>query len=223
MDMADRLARAAGHGDVISVARLLGQGAAVDAPDTGGRTALDLAVGQGHADVVRLLIGAGADLEQRAGAYGESTPLCLAAIHGHTAVVGALLDAGARTGAQGRTGYVPLVLAATTGGDGYPETVDLLLDRGADINAVMKHKTALDWAAGFGQVQMVHHLLSRGAAPSATALATAREHAERDPECRQPTGRIAAALLGVDGRASAEQAVRHLSQQDPGREVKHQA
>ncbi|WP_328540572.1 hypothetical protein [Streptomyces sp. NBC_00344] len=53
--------------------------------------------------------------------------------------------------------------------------------RGADVNAVMKGKTAPDWAVGFGQVQMVCHLLRRGATPSAEALTIAREHAERNP------------------------------------------
>ncbi|MET8751622.1 ankyrin repeat domain-containing protein [Streptomyces sp. NPDC004667] len=170
MDSADRLVRAAGDGDVVEVVRLLGRGAVVDAPDRYRRTALDLAVERGHADVVRRLVAAGADPEQQVGEYLESTPLCVAARHGHTAVVGVLLDAGARTGAQGRLGHVPLVLAATTGDEGHPETVDLLLDRGADVNAVMKHRTALDWAVWFGQEEMVLRLLGRGAIPSAPGL-----------------------------------------------------
>ncbi|MFE3152572.1 MULTISPECIES: ankyrin repeat domain-containing protein [unclassified Streptomyces] len=198
MDIADQLVRSAGDGDVIEVARLLEQGAVVDTPNRDGRTALDRAVEQGHADVVRRLVGAGADLEQRAGEYQESTPLCLAASRGHTAVVGVLLDAGARTGAQGRLGYVPLVLAATTGDEGHPQTVNLLLDRGVDINAVMKHRTALDWAVGFGQEEMVQRLLSRGAVPSSETLAAARERLGRHPGRRRKTERIAVALLAVD-------------------------
>ncbi|MEU8629855.1 ankyrin repeat domain-containing protein [Streptomyces sp. NPDC048669] len=187
MGIAGQLVRSAGDGDVIEVARLLERGAVADTPNRDGRTALDRAVEQGHADVVRRLVGAGADLEQRAGAYQESTPLCLAASQGHTAVVGVLLDAGARTGAQGRLGYVPLVLAATTGDEGHPQTVDLLLDRGVDINAVMKHRTALDWAVGFGQEEMVQRLLGRGAVPSAETLAAAREHLGRHPGRRRKT------------------------------------
>ncbi|MEE1743299.1 ankyrin repeat domain-containing protein [Streptomyces sp. JV184] len=186
MDMTEQLARSADDGDVTEVARLLRQGAAVDGPSSDGRTALDLAAGRGHADVVRLLVEAGADLEQRAGEYEESTPLCLAAIRGHTEVVEVLLDAGAQLGAQGRLRYVPLVLAATTGADGYSETVDLLLDCGADINAVMKCRTALEWAVRFGQERMAHHLLSRGAVPSAEAMGTDCERAERRRAEKEP-------------------------------------
>ncbi|WP_328315635.1 ankyrin repeat domain-containing protein [Streptomyces sp. NBC_00388] len=213
MNVADELVRSADEADVIAVARLLEQGASVDAPGSGGGTALAAAVLRGHADVVSLLVGAGADPEQQAGEYQESTPLCLAAVRGHTSVVGALLDAGAPTGSQGRMGFVPLVLAATAGVEGYPETVDLLLDRGADVNAVMKRRTALDWAGGFGQVRMVRHLLSRGATPSAEALAIAREDAERDPEGRRVSGRVAAALLGAGCGAGTDQSV-PLSESD---------
>ncbi|MFE7520768.1 ankyrin repeat domain-containing protein [Streptomyces halstedii] len=110
--MVDRLARASGDGDVAVVRRLLDAGAEVDAPVRAGRTALDLAVRAGHAETVGVLLAAGADLRQRAGEYAGLTPLCLAATRGHTAVVDVFLEAGAPTGAQGRMGYVPLVLAA---------------------------------------------------------------------------------------------------------------
>lgn len=115
-----------------------------------------------------------------------STSLCLAAIQGHTAVVRVLLDVGAQVGAQGRTGYVPLVPAGTNGAEGYPEMMDRLLDRGADIGAVMKRKTALVRAAGFGQERLVHHLLSRGATPLAKTPATACEHVERCQDVGHP-------------------------------------
>ncbi|MFD4665782.1 ankyrin repeat domain-containing protein [Streptomyces halstedii] len=110
--MVDRLARASGDGDVAVVRRLLDAGAEVDAPVRAGRTALDLAVRAGHAETVGVLLAAGADLRQRAGEYAGLTPLCLAATRGHTAVVDVFLEAGDPTGAQGRMGYVPLVLAA---------------------------------------------------------------------------------------------------------------
>ncbi|WP_107439692.1 MULTISPECIES: ankyrin repeat domain-containing protein [unclassified Streptomyces] len=110
--MVDRLARAAGDGRRSCREAATGCGAEVDAPVMAGRTALDLGVRAGHAETVGVLLAAGADLRQRAGEYAELTPLCLAATCGYTAVVDVLLEAGAPTGAQGRMGYVPLVLAA---------------------------------------------------------------------------------------------------------------
>ncbi|MEU1147862.1 ankyrin repeat domain-containing protein [Streptomyces sp. NPDC005863] len=192
--MAEGLAQAARDGDAAAVARWLHAGAEVDAVSTTGRTPLDLAVYAGHTETVRLLLAAGADPRQRAGEYGELTPLCLAAMHGHTAVVGILLDAGAPTDAQGRLNHVPLVLAATVVEQGHPQTVALLLRHGADINAVMKDKTPLEWTAAFGQVQMAHQLLALGATPTAKALSEARAGAERFPEAAQKYALIVDAL-----------------------------
>ncbi|MEV4875596.1 ankyrin repeat domain-containing protein [Streptomyces cyaneofuscatus] len=182
MDVTDRLARAAGDGDTAAVARLLRGGAEVNALGGDGRSALDLAVHAGHVEVVRLLLGAGADPRQKAGAYGEVTPLCLAAMYGYVAVAELLLDAGAATGAQGRLNSPPLVLAATAMERGHPQMVDLLLRRGADIDGTKRDKTPLEWAAAFGNVRMVRHLLARGATPTAKALSEARAGAERSAE-----------------------------------------
>ncbi|MFJ8888548.1 ankyrin repeat domain-containing protein [Streptomyces sp. NPDC102402] len=194
MDMADGLAQAAGDGDAAAVAQWLDAGAEVDALGMTRRTALDLAVHAGHTETVRVLLAAGADPQQRAGEYGELTPLCLAAMYGHTAVVEILLGAGAPTGAQGRMNYVPLVLAATATEYGHPQTVDLLLRHGVDINGLMKDKTPLEWAAAFGKVQMVHQLLARGATPTAKAVSEAHAGAKRSPEAAQKYALIVDAL-----------------------------
>ncbi|WP_030019605.1 ankyrin repeat domain-containing protein [Streptomyces monomycini] len=201
MEKAEQLTRAAKDGDVAVVARLLSEGAWVGPPNAALHTALDLAAGEGHAKVVRLLLAAGADPQQQTGEYEETTPLCQAAMHGHTEVVRALLGAGAAPCAQGRLGYVPIVLAATSGDHGHPQTVDLLLEHGADIDAVMKGRTPLEWAALFGQVQMVHHLLTRGAAPTGKALREARHRAQRFPEAAERYALIIDALhaAGAEG------------------------
>lgn len=203
MGTAERPAQAAGDGDAVTVAGALGAGAGVDAVGTDGRTALDVAVRAGHADAVRVLLAAGADPVQRAGEYGESTPLCLAAMYGHTDVVEALLDVGASTGAQGRLGHVPLVLAVTAVEEGRPETVRALLSRGADIDARMKGRTSLEWAAAFGQVGMVRDLLVLGAAPTPKALSEARAGAERSPKAAEKYALVIdtllAAVADVDG------------------------
>ncbi|MEV7562833.1 ankyrin repeat domain-containing protein [Streptomyces sp. NPDC089795] len=163
--LANGLGRAAEQGDTAVVRSLLAGGAEVDAWVLGGRRALDLAVCAGHAEVVRLLLAAGADPRVDAGPYGEATPLTMATMLGHTDVARALLDGGAPPGGPaGRAGYVPLIHAAVARGEGDPETVDLLLDRGADIEETRRGCTALDWAARFGCPATVERLLARGAA-----------------------------------------------------------
>ncbi|MGA5145492.1 ankyrin repeat domain-containing protein [Streptomyces griseoincarnatus] len=88
---------------------------------------------------------------------------------------------GVSTGAQrDRIPYVPLVLAATLG---HTDVVDVLLDRGADIeDRDFKGRSPLEWAVSFGQPAAVRLLLRRGAEPTEKALASAREGAERCPE-----------------------------------------
>ncbi|MFD9412333.1 ankyrin repeat domain-containing protein [Streptomyces sp. NPDC059989] len=182
--LASGLGRAAEAGDTELVRRLLAEGAEVDAWVVGGRRALDLAVCAGHAEAVRLLLAAGADPRLDAGPCNETTPMALAAMNGHTEAARALLDAGAPPGGPaGRLRYVPLVLAATSLDSGNPDLVDLLLDRGADIEERMKDCTALDWAASWGFPVTVERLLARGAAVTertvregrAGQLRTARE------------------------------------------------
>ncbi|WP_327412706.1 ankyrin repeat domain-containing protein [Streptomyces sp. NBC_01233] len=159
------LGRAAENGDTALAERLLAEGADADDWVQGGRRALDLAVCAGHADIVRLLLAAGAEPRHVAGPYDESGLLSLAAMNGHTDVVRALLDAGVDPdGPEGKLNHVPLILAATSMEAGHPDTVDLLLERGADIEGRMKDSTALDLAAACGYPAMVDQLLARGAA-----------------------------------------------------------
>ncbi|MER6316726.1 ankyrin repeat domain-containing protein [Streptomyces sp. NPDC001581] len=163
--LANGLGRAAEAGDTDLVRRLLAEGAEVDDWVQGGRRALDLAACAGHADIVRLLLAAGADPRRVAGPYYESGHLSLAAMNGHAEAARALLDAGVDpNGPEGKLEHVPLILAATSVEGGYPDTVDLLLERGADIEGRMKGSTALDWAAASGYPAMVEQLLARGAA-----------------------------------------------------------
>ncbi|CAM5233388.1 ankyrin repeat domain-containing protein [Streptomyces avidinii] len=106
----------------------------------------------------------------------------------------ALLDAGAEPGGPaGRLRHVPLVLAATSCGSGSPETVDLLLDRGADIEETMRDRTSLDWAARFGFPATVERLLERGAALTEQTL---REVTQRE---RSTAGRRQSADHALPG------------------------
>lgn len=182
MDIPNRLARAAEDGDAETVALLLAEGAGADAPNEHRRTPLDLAVSAGQPETVRLLLAAGADPGASAGEYGELTPMVLAAMRPDLDVVRILLDAGAPVGPQGLAQYVPLPVAATSGDEGYPHIVALFLDRGQDIDVVMKDHTALEFAVDHGKVRMAHWLLGRGAKPTEHALSVAYRRARSSPE-----------------------------------------
>jgi len=66
---------------------------------------------------------------------------------------------------------------------------------------VMKNRTALEWAAAFGQVQMVQHLLARGATPRGKALEEAHHRAQRFPKAAERYALIIDALraAGAEG------------------------
>ncbi|MEU0916754.1 ankyrin repeat domain-containing protein [Streptomyces cyaneofuscatus] len=95
------------------------------------------------------------------------------------------------------------MLAATSTEHGHPQMVDLLLRRGADIGEVRKDRTSLEWAAAFGNVRMVHHLLARGATPTAKAVSEAHAGAERaskavrDEQRRQETREAYALVIAA--------------------------
>ncbi|WKD35801.1 ankyrin repeat domain-containing protein [Streptomyces xanthophaeus] len=194
------LGRAAESGDTALVQRLLAAGAEADAYVIGGRRALDLAVCAGHAEIVRLLLAAGADPRLDAGPYDEATPMCLAAMRGDMDVARALLDAGAPPGGPaGRMRYVPLVLAATRRDREHTELVDLLLDRGADIEEEMRDRTVLDWSARFGYPAVVELLLARGAVLTERTVREGTSGqwitARRGPFSRDPDHKAVRALL----------------------------
>ena len=94
MDPAAQLRRAAEIGDVGALRALLGQRAAVDARDAGGRTALMLATLRGRTEAVEALLSAGAD--PNAADAGGTTPLQAALAADQTDIAAALRRAGAR-------------------------------------------------------------------------------------------------------------------------------
>lgn len=125
-----------------------------------GQTALQLAAREGRVPIVKVLLDNGADVNPAlpwAAAHGQAealnllmgkrpsqaavkTALRVAAGNGHTRIVEALLDSGADVNASDEDS-TPLMAAAKAE---YPETVRLLLSRGAEVN-VKQAKTA--WTA----------------------------------------------------------------------------
>ena len=115
-------------------------GAAVNAPNDLGYTALHLAIQEGHTDIARLLIEKGADLNVKHS--NGWTALHFAVQKGHKEIVVLLLSSGAYKAdkndinARNCIGETALHVAARLGreeiGD---EIINLLIARGADVNA----------------------------------------------------------------------------------------
>jgi ankyrin repeat protein len=138
------LARAARNGHVALVALYLGRGAAVDARNLFGATALYVAAENERTSTVALLLGKGADpnLPGRSGV----TPLAAAAFKGNDRIVGELIARKADPDAMDTTGKSPITYAAARG---FALVVRRLLDAGVDVKrAYGNDLTALMWAAG---------------------------------------------------------------------------
>ena len=129
-----RLMYAARHGDAARVSWLLARGAPREAKDVNNWTALHCASWKDHADAVRALLAAGAYIE--AASNSGRTPLSIAAQLGHTDTVRELLAAGANFEAVASGFYYvrrPLHAASV---NGHVAAATLLLDAGADVNAL---------------------------------------------------------------------------------------
>ncbi len=199
---------AAQKGDLKAVRALLRQTPDLNAAQPDGMTALHWAAQRSDLEMTSLLLGAGADFKalNRTGVR----PLYLAAVNGNAAVIGRLLDAGEDPNAV-LTGEAETVLMLTAY-TGHDDAVKLLIDRGADVNAVqIRGQTALMWAAAEGHADVVKLLMARGADPSLASAASTK------PE-RRPAGGMTALLFAsrqgkldaaralVDGGADVNQA-----------------
>jgi ankyrin repeat protein len=135
---------------------LLEHGADINVQDSRRQqSALMWAISYGHPDAARLLINNGADVNSRTIRLNEEfTPLEL---EGYGASVVHAVPQG---------GYTPLIFAAVKGD---VETAQLLIEKGADINAVSETDgSSLVIAASQGNEDFALYLLERGADPNAT-------------------------------------------------------
>ena len=146
--------------DPDAVRTILAEGAAVDAPQPDGATALHWAAYRDDPVMADLLIAAGADVNV-ANELG-ATPLWLAADNGSAGMVKRLLDAGANSNVSLPEGETPIMTASRTGN---ADAVRHLLAHGANVN-VSEHsrgQTALMWAVAQSHHKIIDVLLQHGA------------------------------------------------------------
>jgi hypothetical protein len=146
------LMAAASSGDTTALDLLLQAGARVSIEDATGTTAITYAAAEGHAAAVALL--------QSHGATAGETELILAAGRCNTEIVSAFLRAGMAADTR-HSATTPLIAAA---GGNCADTVGLLIDRGANVDAKNGEGwTPLIKAAAAGHTEIVGLLLARGA------------------------------------------------------------
>lgn len=151
------------QGKLPEVKRLLNAGVPVDSKNTGGDTALTLAVSRGYIDLAVTLLGYGADVNLTDGR--GATPLHLAVRKADEPVIRLLLRANADTELQNAAQDTPLQVAVKRLCGG---CVTLLIAAEADLEAVDKNGMApLLRAAQTGQKAQLEALLSVGANPFA--------------------------------------------------------
>ena len=121
----------------------------------GGMAALHFAAREGFTDVVKALVAGGADLNQP-NAGDETTPLLIAIINGHFDLAKWMLEKGANPSVSAFNGVTPLYAvlniqwapkslypspkAYQQQTTGYLELMQLLVDKGADVNARLQRK-----------------------------------------------------------------------------------
>ncbi len=156
----EKLLDAAEAGNHAAAVAAVEAGGDVNARAPDGTTALIWAAYNNDAKLVERLLAAGADANAQ-NEFGTSA-LTEAAIGGYTGVIGALLAGGAMPDLANPEGETPLMVVARTGN---VEAATLLLDAGADVNAIelWGRQSALMWAAAQQQPAMIKLLISRGA------------------------------------------------------------
>jgi ankyrin repeat protein len=139
---------------------LIASGADIKARSDGQWTPLHNQAYKGNLDAVELLLAHGADIEART-SFGM-TPLLSSLRWDRLAVTKFLVEKGANVNPTTELGRTPLIISAV---EGNPELARLFLDNGADIEAKDQNykRTALHFAALYGQLDIVDALLKKGA------------------------------------------------------------
>lgn len=137
MNVNSLLAAAAGD-DMAAIKSLLASGAAIDARDGRGRTALLVATHANAVQAARALIEAGADVNAKDDIH--DSPYLYAGASGHLAILKMTLEHGADLKSTNRYGGTALIPAAERG---HVDTVHTLIEAGVDVD----HVNNLGWTA----------------------------------------------------------------------------
>lgn len=132
------LVEAAGAGDTRTVRDLLSRGAAVNAQDSRGRTAIMAASSGNHIEAAGLLLSAGADVNIKDDT--QENAFSIAAINGHTGMLRLTIAAGADANSLNRFNGTALIAASDRG---HVEVVRELLTTNIRVN----HVNRLGWTA----------------------------------------------------------------------------
>ncbi len=156
--------RAINIDNVGAVKSLLAKGLDPNVLDEKGQVGLYLAVRDDSPKVLQALLAHPATKVDAANAANE-TALMLAALKGNLASCKLLLDKGA---AVNRSGWTPLHYAASSAADTGAQAVALLLEKGAQIEALSPNRTTpLMMAARYGTDSSALLLLAKGASTKA--------------------------------------------------------
>ena len=154
-------AASAGHNDIVEL--LIERGANVNATDSGkGGTPLDYAYWGDQEEVIETLNAHNAQREHEKGGkgIGQSSLIHDAALDGDIDEVQRQLDAGVDPNLKSSKGATPLFYAVY---GGHLEIVELLITRGADVNAVYLNNSVLDQAHSYDDKEIVELLEVHGA------------------------------------------------------------
>jgi len=150
-----------GHNDIVEL--LIERGANVNATDSGkGGTPLDYAHWGDQEEVIETLNAHNAQREHEKGGkgIGQSSLIHDAALDGDIDEVQRQLDAGVDPNLKSSKGATPLFYAVY---GGHLEIVELLITRGADVNAVYLNNSVLDQAHSCDDQEIVELLEVHGA------------------------------------------------------------
>ncbi len=129
---------AAKGNDAAAIGKLLAEGAAIDARDGSGATALLVATHANNVEAARALIEAGADVNAKDGI--DDSPYLYAGARGHLEILKMTLSHGADLKSTNRYGGTALIPAAERG---HVETVRTLIEAGVAVD----HVNRLHWTA----------------------------------------------------------------------------